>query len=618
MPPLAPVQLRAELTGRLRNLTKLKHWCMAVAEAIKNAMDSLTDAGHSNGKIEIELVRNPDLIPQGPHPIERVIIRDNGVGFTEPNFQSFCTPDSIYKLARGGKGVGRLTCLQAFQRVEVASDFQNSNGWEHRDVHFNCEAPVMTASLGPSANSEPRTEVSLVGLREDYHSAAAMSCDDFCDWLIEHFLPSLVEKPAWLNSIVVRDGDRGVDLTSVASGAAIWSTTFSLGKYEFRVACYPMSSEVETAKRDQVRLVAVGRVVHANTREIEHYLPHLRSIDDEKSHVVLIYSPYFDEHVNDARNGVPLGDESNEMPLFGFSSAQFAQQVATAIKAKVSDRLDQCEGALREKVESIVRKEAPSYRFILDGFFESEEFAEMPLSSTQEGILTSLDTYKRRETARLKKESKRLSKLAAETEGYAEAAQKLAEKIEQQKKFALAEYVSLRKIVLDRLESLLTVDENGAAARESAIHNLIFPQRTDTENHPFIGHQLWILDERLESNAYLASDQPVDRKTGDRPDLLVALDRPGAFASDPSPKAKGYERIALVEFKRALLDLATCSTDDLPHRQMMRYARQIEAGKVEHAGSGRQIKTAADVRYYMYAVCELSPALLERLVREEQ
>jgi len=36
--PLVPVPLRQELVGRLRNITKLKHWQMAVAEAIKNSM----------------------------------------------------------------------------------------------------------------------------------------------------------------------------------------------------------------------------------------------------------------------------------------------------------------------------------------------------------------------------------------------------------------------------------------------------------------------------------------------------------------------------------------------------------------------------------------------------
>lgn len=87
---------------------------------------------------------------------------------------------------------------------------------------------------------------------------------------------------------------------------------------------------------------------------------------------------------------------------------------------------------------------------------------------------------------------------------------------------ALAEYVTLRKLVLERLEHLLEAKDDGKAHREAEIHNLIFPQRTDTESNPGIDHQLWILDERLESHNYLASDKPLDGAQGDRPDLLLS------------------------------------------------------------------------------------------------
>lgn len=433
--------------------------------------------------------------------------------------------------------------------------------------------------------------------------------------MIEHFLPVLVEKPGWLKSIVVREGGRAEDLTRTVKSSAVWSAEFVLGKYDFRVACYPITKHLN-GKSDQVRLVAAGRVVDANTREIEHYLPHLKNFDEDQSHVVLVYSRYFDEHVNDVRNGVSLGEDGDESALLGFSPANFSQAIAGSIRENASERLALCEAELRQRVEDTIKKDAPSYRPLLNGFFKGVEFAELPLSARRKGILASLDTYKRRQTAHLKKESKRLAKLAVESSGYVEAANKLVEQLDEQKKVALAEYVSLRKIVLDRLESLLDADK-GVISKEKAIHDLICPQRTNSENHPDIGHQLWILDERLESNTYLASDEPVDAKNGNRPDLLIALDHPGAFASEASQRAKGYERIAIVEFKRALLDLATCSTDDLPHRQMMRYAKQIEAGKAVHVGSLRPIKTTSDVRYYMYAVCEMSPQLIERLVSEE-
>ena len=104
-------------------------------------------------------------------------------------------------------------------------------------------------------------------------------------------------------------------------------------------------------------------------------------------------------------------------------------------------------------------------------------------------------------------------------------------------------------------------------AASAEIHNLIFPQRTDTESNPGIDHQLWILDEWLEAHNYLASGQPIDGGKTDRPDLLIALDRPGAFAFEPLSKSGGYQRLVLVEFKRALENLDDVPTVKLPHQQ---------------------------------------------------
>ena len=89
---LIPVTLQAQLIGRLRNVSAPKNWCMAVAEAVQNSMDSIEDSAR-RGHIEIELMRGGDLASGGGAiaPITHVLVRDNGSGFNDDNFQSFCT-----------------------------------------------------------------------------------------------------------------------------------------------------------------------------------------------------------------------------------------------------------------------------------------------------------------------------------------------------------------------------------------------------------------------------------------------------------------------------------------------------------------------------------------------
>jgi hypothetical protein len=608
---LEPVPLITTFGGRQRNITKLKHWYMAVAEAVQNALDAISEIG-TGGKITVTIERGKDLLNDGDleKPIENVIVEDNGIGFDQRNFTSFCTPDSLHKLDRGGKGLGRLLCIQAFQKLRVDSTFVDGETRRRRQIILQSQEPQIQAGVGDAVRESNQTIVRLESLGDDYQKTTCTFAH-LTEWLVEHFLPALVEKPPWLESLLVVDRKKKLELTTVAKGAAVWEVPFTIRNYDFKASCYVTRS---TGKGDAVRIVAGGRVVDANTRPLEHYIPHLLSVNPDCSHFVLIYSSFFDEKVNDARNGVTFSEE--EQNLIGVTAPEFREACGKAFRSKLEDRIDKSILEFKARITEVVRRDAPSYRALLLAFFQSRDFASLSKSSGDEDVLDTIDRFRRREAMKLKKEGKRLARLQTQDNTYHEAAEKLAQQVEVQKQVALAEYVSLRKIILDRVEDLLDAKKDGKKHPEAEIHNLIFPQRTDTESQPGVGHQLWILDERLESHNYLASDKPMDGKRGDRPDLLIALDQPGAFACEPSTMSRGYERIVLVEFKRALQPLENVPTDDLPHKQMMRYARQILEEKALHLGTQRPIKPSKDARFYMYAVCEISQGLLNRLKEE--
>lgn len=615
LPEMQPVEIRQELAGRLRNIGKLKHWWMAVAEAVNNAFDSIQDSGRP-GSVEVIVEREDDLVSKagGDGPVRNIVVKDDGNGFNEINFTSFSTPDSLHKLKRGGKGLGRLMCLQAFEQVYVSSRFCDSNVWKHRRIQLQCEHPSLIAALNGETNEAFSTEVHLMKLRESYEQISGASLERITEWLAEHFLPVLLEKPAWLASFAIRDGKKTKDLVSHVSSSSAWSEPFTIKDQTFKAVCYLLN---EHSSSDKVRLVAAGRVVQANTRELEHFVSHLATVGDDKAHVILVHSTFFDENVNDARNGVSFSDEGDD-GLMGITAAQFRDSLGERLRIRLKTRIEASSAKMRAKVEEVVTKEAPYYRPLLLGYWDGKEFSNLKHNASSEDILSSLDAFKRRDADSLRKTSRRLARLQADATDYWETARKLTDGIEAHKKTVLAEYVSLRKILLDRLEKVIGLKLEGGQHRESEVHNLIFPQRTDTQTNPGIDHQLWILDERLESHRYLASDKPMDGKVGDRPDLLIALDHPGAFASDPSSISVGYDRVVLVEFKRGMENLQNVPTDELPHRQMMRYALQITQEKALHLGGNkRPIRMAPHGRFYLYAVCDLPKLMLERLQRDE-
>jgi hypothetical protein len=113
--------LESNIVGRINRLAlrpSEKNALMPLMEAVSNSVHSITDLyeddASARGWIVVRVIREDD------EPNGRVVgfeVEDNGIGFTDDNFKSFRTPDSQWKEARGGKGVGRLAWLKVFVAV---------------------------------------------------------------------------------------------------------------------------------------------------------------------------------------------------------------------------------------------------------------------------------------------------------------------------------------------------------------------------------------------------------------------------------------------------------------------------------------------------------------------
>ena len=147
---LAPMPFGTNLHGRLRN-TSLPHsnGLHPLFEAVVNSIHALEDAGVSteHGRIQVVIDRLPAQsrlldgddkkreIARGE--ISGFTIKDNGIGFTEENYQAFMMLDTDRKVARGGRGIGRLLWLKAFDRAEILSRFEDS---DHSGAHHAARA----------------------------------------------------------------------------------------------------------------------------------------------------------------------------------------------------------------------------------------------------------------------------------------------------------------------------------------------------------------------------------------------------------------------------------------------------------------------------------------------
>ena len=132
------------LIGRLGNFSlSVEKALLPVFEAITNSIHALDEAKRASkdGEIVVHIHRYADQPPlsEDNKPLQPVIgftIEDNGIGFTDQHYNSFCTSDSILKRAKGGKGVGRLCWVKVFQKAEITSIFEQGSSFKRRTFSF--------------------------------------------------------------------------------------------------------------------------------------------------------------------------------------------------------------------------------------------------------------------------------------------------------------------------------------------------------------------------------------------------------------------------------------------------------------------------------------------------
>ena len=99
--------MNTDVAGRVRNVElPASKPLLPLFEAIINSIQAVEDAREQHGRIEIEVVREAGIFGEGEErslaDITGFVVKDNGVGFDEQNFQAFTTSDTTYKVRRGG------------------------------------------------------------------------------------------------------------------------------------------------------------------------------------------------------------------------------------------------------------------------------------------------------------------------------------------------------------------------------------------------------------------------------------------------------------------------------------------------------------------------------------
>ena len=165
----------------------------------------------------------------------------------------------------------------------------------------------------------------------------------------------------------------------------------------------------------------------------------------------------------------------------------------------------------------------------------------------------------------------------------------------------LTTYVKYREFIINLFSQFLKKDNDGKYSPEAVLHNLIFPMRTTSINceDDYYNHNLWLIDDRYASYAYLCSDKyegAIAEKKCENDDKRYDI-----IAIYEDPIGGAAQNIFIIELKQTHKQL---SKNNDPVQQLKDYVIRIQNNKLNKEDGGR-INTTPTTSYYGVVLCDI-------------
>jgi hypothetical protein len=613
-----------DLRGRVNRLKLAeRNMLLPVFEAIVNSIHAVEDAKIPKGKIEVELIRSPQVSLEINEQLSPEIIgfkiSDNGIGFNEVNYESFKREYSTHKLERGGLGIGRFTWLKAFTNVKIESIYKEVDDFCKRSFWFNISTPdgiekPKLESDFPDKNR--KTTINLIGYKDPYKAKCPKRSITIANRIVEHCLMYFLRTDC--PEIVLIDGAIKINLNlhfeKLVTGKT-FKDQFQLDKHQFKITL------IKWFEHDEFTYHKIS--LCANKREVESFnvnkvFPDVsgKIYDDESGNYYLIVcyieGEYFDKNVNDERTEISFAkDRLIDQDLI--NESQLYTELAPVIKKYFSEEVERFKAKKMERIAGFIAESAPQYR-VLNKYFDS--FDDIVLTENASEQELDLKLYKKLQEIEYSFRKETVETLSSDDENESASAlqeryTKLFEELSDINKSKLAQYVVHRKYILELFEKSLKLKQDGKYELEDTVHSIIYPTKTDSNQIDYNNQNLWIIDERLSFHNFLSSDKPLnsiedfENDSRDRPDLMIFNNPISYVEGDEAP----FNSVVLIEFKRPMRKDYN-ETNDNPIVQLYDYVREIRKGK-KLTNDGRTYDIGEHTRFYCYLVSDLNEKIIE-------
>jgi hypothetical protein len=609
------MSMLSNVEGRVRH-TRLPTGkpLLPVLECIVNSIHATNLTPKSKAKIEIEIVRDQrqrELLEERTElPIVGFVVRDNGIGFTDENYDSFSVADSDFKRSLGAKGVGRFLWLKAFDEVRIVSFYQVGAQRFRRAFTFRAtKEGIHDHQVGPVENGATGTEVTLLNFGEPFQRTCAKRSETIAAKIVTHLLIYFYRQK--IPEITLIDANSGsISLGTVYKeqiASKIDSSTFHIKGHKFDVS-FLKQKDVAFNVHEVMFCADEREVVTEGLSKFLSGLPSRLPDEDEEQYVLWIYvtGKYLDDNTNPERTEFIFAPDDQRTIDDLVSKAELTGAVIQSVKGKYARLFAQVEADHQARVTNIVSEQLPHYRPLMTERYK-HVVQKIPVGASEDEIEVSLHKGLRDVEVELKEAAKEIASFKPKSKAEMELLRSKYEQFLDQENLVgmstLAKYVIHRKVILELFEKALQLGKDGKFVLEEVVHGLICPLRTDSNDMEWLqGQNLWLIDERLTHHLHLQSDKtlkssPVVAVASTRePDVLVFEHGPHAFADVASHPGSAV----LIEFKRPGADKQAKD----PLEQVTDYIDRINSGSLRDK-RGELIRLP-NIPFTAYVICDLN------------
>jgi hypothetical protein len=489
-------------------------------EAVANALDA--EADEISIQIKIDSFDTPETL--------QLIIKDNGIGFSDISFEKFCSLLEVDNNKH--KGLGRLVYLAYFNDVKIESFYEGS---KKREFLFNSVfgSESQETSDFPEQEEKHGSLLCFSGYRKDkIHTYDYLRPEKIRDSLVQQFLPLLFTRKELRGKLRI---EISLDVTcpnvenkffssrtflTLDNLPTLKKTTFQNPSQDF-YAGFDIHYSIEEGIGDR----SIYTAVCIDGRALKYDLFKVEEIPDGYQLRFLFISDYFDGKTNASRQKLVLPDEITERKLKIKLREEIGRLVYTEIPSVESENQQ-------------ITEELNNHYPHLQGYFPK----------TTEGLILKQAVL---EEARDKffGEQQKILECEDLDDAQYEKALELSSRV-------LAEYVMYRIRIISKLKGMTPKDD------EKELHKLIVPMRKTLKEEDFddnvYNNNIWVLDDRFMSYNTILSDENMEKviqeitldevEDTSRPDIIMV------FSGDPRQQIK--VSVVVVELKKHGLGLA--------------------------------------------------------------